>query len=271
MAQIVKKLESGDVETAAENTVEEEHWKTIESVNTKNVEMTPVSSGWKSVAKATTCGSPTRSSKQEELVIGLTLPSESELSHSRSQNDSDSSASSPRSKRVRRVATGQRPSTETIAPPLPKTRPPSLSKMKVFAQGTSYYLPSYGQDASVEEKSLVNEGVNRQNTATSLDTSSVQTSRTAFSLDSVPDSGRGTASTSRGNIRDRIAQIERQLQVSITLCKWLNTPQKNKFQKSCRKQFNDVAENRIKEPWDILCGVFVGFFFFFFFFKFGNL
>ncbi|XP_071089671.1 centrosome-associated protein CEP250-like isoform X1 [Haliotis cracherodii] len=202
-------LESSDAES-----VMEEQWKRIESKKPRLEKKADMSGNWKSVAKTVPSTSLRKNTdSQEELMIGLTLNSESEHSHYRSQNDTDSNRSSPQ---LHRARASKDASFESHAPPLPKSLPPSLpQKVGNFAE-KSYYLPSSELNTSADETQRSGgQRVPHQQTAPPV---SAQVTRTV-SAESVADSGQGTLgtgsmfSTSRGSvIRDRIAQLERQLQ-----------------------------------------------------------
>ncbi|XP_067656819.1 centrosome-associated protein CEP250-like isoform X2 [Haliotis asinina] len=205
---------SGHLESSDAESVMEEQWKKIESKKPRLEKRADLSGNWKSVAKAVPSTSPRKNTdSQEELMIGLTLNSESEHSHYRSQNDTDSNRSSPQLQRAR---ASKDTSFESHAPPLPKSLPPSLpQKVGNFAE-KSYYLPSSEMDSSADETQR-SPGQRAPHLQTAPPVSA-QVTRTV-SAESVADSGQGTMgtgsmfSTSRGSvIRDRIAQLERQLQ-----------------------------------------------------------
>lgn len=202
---------ASDVETANE----EVHWKTVESLKKGPPSVTKDEDEWISVGKATSLHSSKNKMSRlndEELVLGLTLPSETE-SQIYTQNDTDSLNSSPVIKRRK-----FRPSESTDSlgppPPLPSSMQPSLQSRTVDSFETSYNALSSGPESGDE---VQNYHGNDYSKPQRLSRSS---GFGAVSMESGIDSGRGTASASsapkRPSLHERIAQISHTLQVSYT-------------------------------------------------------
>ncbi|KAJ8302140.1 hypothetical protein KUTeg_021127 [Tegillarca granosa] len=196
---------ASDVETANE----EVHWKTVESLKKGPPTVTKSDNEWISVGKATSLHSSKNKMSRlndEELVLGLTLPSETE-SQIYTQNDTDSLNSSPVIKRRK-----FRPSESTDSlgppPPLPSSMQPSLQSRTMDSFETSYNALSSGPESGDE--------VQNGKDSSKLQRLSRSSGFGAVSMESGIDSGRGTASASsapkRPSLHERIAQISHTLQ-----------------------------------------------------------
>ncbi|XP_050396815.2 centromere protein F isoform X2 [Patella vulgata] len=218
-----------------ESSKDEGRWNNSKSAKPASDDVFDVSNGWTSVAKATSLSQPHQGKGYEELVIGLTLPSESE---GQSANDTDSAMSSPDVPQAQKSSSKRR--SKELAPPLPKSLPPTLSGKTVFAQD-SYYLPSFEKgsvgstDGELDNNSLVSPPRGKDSITPSPEAAAVHPSDNVYvstlgleyltegqapirnfpSLDSVADSGRGTVASNVGqlhNLVDKIGFIEKQLQ-----------------------------------------------------------
>ncbi|XP_078310552.1 uncharacterized protein LOC111136261 isoform X11 [Crassostrea virginica] len=180
---------------------EEAHWRQVES----RPPLPPESERWIHVGKAQSLHSsgPNRShpTSNEELVLGLTLPSESE-SHQFTQNDTDSSGNSPATKRRKfRPVNGTQP--HPMAPSSNHVAPNF---------DAPYYLPAvnHGQGGVEEEEP----GVHYMTEDYKMMSPPIRSEETTASL---PDSGHGTtsvASTGRSqmSLKEKIAEIGKSLQ-----------------------------------------------------------
>ena len=118
-----------------DSSIEDIHWKTVES----HVPIKSQDRKWITVGQATSLhsGRPRDShNKEEELVIGLDLPSETE---GLTQNDTESNTSSPVLKRRKFVTVAAKPHSGPHRM-MPPSTPDSLS----------YYLPS-SEQSSVDD------------------------------------------------------------------------------------------------------------------------
>ena len=246
---------------------EESHWRTVELRRdlAQGAELRGASASMPH-ASATTTTLP----RQEELMIGLSLPSESEHSSFKSQNDTDSEMSGAPHPHLRVVGStpwasvpspGAVPSSgvggraDSHPPPMPTstttTRSPATSPLAqqrlnkaAFVQEDSFYLPSSAQSESesLEEDeapplpSSAPPGMSvsalqpRPQAASAVTTPVAK--KTFVSAMTVPKLGQGSAGvegtggreggSQKGlqttsvvglSIRQRIAQIERQLKV----------------------------------------------------------
>nr|XP_022342694.1 227 kDa spindle- and centromere-associated protein-like isoform X6 [Crassostrea virginica] len=180
---------------------EEAHWRQVES----RPPLPPESERWIHVGKAQSLHSsgPNRShpTSNEELVLGLTLPSESE-SHQFTQNDTDSSGNSPATKRRKfRPVNGTQP--HPMAPSSNHVAPNF---------DAPYYLPAvnHGQGGVEEEEP----GVHYMTEDYKMMSPPIRSEETTASL---PDSGHGTtsvASTGRSqmSLKEKIVEIGKSLQ-----------------------------------------------------------
>ncbi|XP_061184260.1 golgin subfamily B member 1-like isoform X3 [Saccostrea echinata] len=186
---------------------EEAHWRQVES----RVPHAPDSERWIHVGKATSLHSsvPNQSHpSNEELVLGLTLPSELE-SQQFTQNDTDSSGNSPAVKRRKfRPVNGTEP----------HLTPSSIHGLNNF--DAPYYMPAVNHDSMggepemqhlMEEYRMMSPPIRIEDTA-----------------GSIPDSGHGTTSVgttsaastgkSQLSLKEKIAEIGKSLQKHPLSC-----------------------------------------------------
>ncbi|XP_062615077.1 golgin subfamily A member 4-like isoform X3 [Saccostrea cucullata] len=186
---------------------EEAHWRQVES----RLPHPPDPERWIHVGKATSLHSsvPNQSHpSNEELVLGLTLPSESE-SQQFTQNDTDSSGNSPAVKRRKfRPVNGTEP----------HLTPSSVHGLNNF--DAPYYVPAVNHDSvggeqemqyMMEEYRMMSPPIRTEDTA-----------------GSIPDSGHGTTSVgttsaastgkSQLSLKEKIAEIGKSLQKRPLSC-----------------------------------------------------
>ncbi|XP_060066658.1 nuclear anchorage protein 1-like isoform X2 [Ylistrum balloti] len=191
---------------SAGSPLEEAHWKQVESLSPRAAGSNKGDKRWVNVGKATSLNQSSakkvsRLNPDEELVLGLTLPSETESQNKYStQNDTDSTMASPLMKRRKFRPTESVDS--QVPPPLPQSQPPSLNSTLNGADNfVTAGFPGLEQDFPDEimyeqDYSMVSAPL-----------------QTSHSMMSMPDSGHGTVSTLRSQaLQERITQISQVLQ-----------------------------------------------------------
>ncbi|XP_033756453.1 centrosomal protein of 290 kDa-like isoform X2 [Pecten maximus] len=189
-----------------ENPLEEAHWKQVESLSPRAAGMNQRDNRWVNVGKATSLNQSSakkgsRLNPDEELVLGLTLPSETESQTKYStQNDTDSTMASPLIKRRK-----FRP-TESVdsqaPPPLPQSQPPSLNS--TFNAADNFATAGFpGLEQDFPDEIMYEQDYH-------MVSAPIQTPHSVMSM---PDSGHGTVSTLRSQaLQDRITEISQALQ-----------------------------------------------------------
>ncbi|XP_021350814.1 centrosomal protein of 290 kDa-like isoform X3 [Mizuhopecten yessoensis] len=195
---------------SAENPLEEAHWKQVESLSPRATGVNQQDKRWVNVGKATSLNQSSakkasRLNPDEELVLGLTLPSETDSQNIYStQNDTDSTMASPLIKRRK-----FRP-TESVdsqaPPPLPQSQPPSLNSTFNAADNfASAGFPGLEQD--LPDEIMFEQDYHMVSAPL----------QTPHSMLSMPDSGHGTVSTLKSQaLQDRITEISQALQKKPT-------------------------------------------------------
>ncbi|XP_069140481.1 golgin subfamily B member 1-like [Argopecten irradians] len=189
---------------SAENPLEEAHWKQVESLSPRAAGINRRDKRWVNVGKATSLNqssakSGSRLNPDEELVLGLTLPSESESQAKYStQNDTDSTMASPLMKR-RKFRPTESVDSEA-PPPLPQSQPPSLNS--TFNTADNFANAGFpGLEQEFPDEIMYEQDYH------------LVSAPTPHSMMSVPDSGHGTVSTFRSQaLQDRISEISHALQ-----------------------------------------------------------
>ena len=201
---------------------EDRHWRDIESYAP---EVGSRDEQWINVGKATSlhAANPQWSHRNdEELELGINLSSENE-SQLVSQNDTDSDRYAQRMRQMNKpVLNGSTHAPNSRSPPLHNNVQPSRS-MKV----TDSFVESLSMPGSVIDIDSVDEIMLDPSQEVLLRTggrgrgllNTLPPASALSAVESVADSGRGTASvsmaTSGMTLRERIAHIEKQLSVSI--------------------------------------------------------
>ncbi|XP_063434418.1 golgin subfamily B member 1-like isoform X3 [Mytilus trossulus] len=179
-----------------DSSIEEIHWKKVES-------LLPVKSQerkWITVGQATSLHSSkpgdTRN-KEEELVLGLELPSESE---GMTQNGTDSNTSSPVLKRRKFLSADSTDMLKSHSGQHHTMPPSTVSKTP---DSLSYYLPSSEHNSGDDMHGFVEE----------IKSHAAPVNYAAPRSSSLHDSGHVTASTGRGtSLRERIMEIGKTLE-----------------------------------------------------------
>lgn len=182
-----------------DSSIEDIHWKTVES----HVPIKSQDRKWITVGQATSLhsGRPRDSHyKEEELVIGLDLPSETE---GLTQNDTESNTSSPVLKRRKFISAD---STDISVAAKPHSGPHRMMPPSTYSKtpdSLSYYLPSSEQSSVDDMHGFVEE----------IKSHAAPVNFGAPRSASLHDSGHVTASTGRGtSLWERIVEIGKTLE-----------------------------------------------------------
>ncbi|XP_052102217.1 golgin subfamily B member 1-like isoform X2 [Mytilus californianus] len=221
-----------------DSSIEEIHWKKVES-------LLPVKSQerkWITVGQATSLHSSrpgdTRN-REEELVLGLELPSESE---GMTQNGTDSNTSSPVLKRRKFLSADSTDMVKSHSGQHHMMPPSTVSKTP---DSLSYYLPSSEQNSGDDMHGFVEE----------IKSHAAPVNYAAPRSSSLHDSGHVTASTGRGtSLRERILEIGKTLEKKVAPYSEISDEEESLFTwktkaYEARRNF-DNAEKEVKHSKD---------------------